>query len=185
MARIASFALAALWCTACVLGKLGSPGGPRKLHQEIADSFKVIENFPYTVAISDSDNDTMFECVAANRTEIDPEAQTATFVWLFQGNENSPKQNIPFYVKTGEEPGTLLFTIEGDPTVREGRYYYTDYKTCVVLDMEYHGHQCILWTQRAVKDNVPQHCIDQFVDTCGVIAPPHSRDLCPDGEGDY
>ncbi|KAL1468643.1 hypothetical protein MTO96_041346, partial [Rhipicephalus appendiculatus] len=101
----------------------------------------VFENFKYSVAISDSDNDTMFECVAANRTEIDPEAQTATFVWLFQGNENSPKRDIPFYVKTGEEPGTLLFTVEGDPTIREGRYYYTDYKTCVVLDMEYHGHR--------------------------------------------
>ncbi|XP_054922921.1 uncharacterized protein [Dermacentor andersoni] len=185
MAGIASLVFTALWFSAAVLGKLGTPGGPRKLQHDIADSFQVFENFPYTVAISDSDNDTVFECVAANRTEIDPEAHTATFVWLFQGNENSPKQNIPFYVKAEEEPGTFSFSVGRDPTVREGRYYYTDYKTCVVLDMEYHGHQCILWTQKEVKDAVPQDCIDQFVDTCGVIVPEHSRDLCPDGEGDY
>ncbi|XP_077486590.1 uncharacterized protein LOC144097851 [Amblyomma americanum] len=94
-------------------------------------------------------------------------------------------RDVPFYVKVGDEPGTLTFTVANDPTLREGRYYYTDYENCVVLDMEYHGHQCVLWAKRSVKDNVPQNCIDHFVDTCGVDVPPNSRDLCIDGEGDY
>ncbi|KAH6929313.1 hypothetical protein HPB50_026222 [Hyalomma asiaticum] len=106
--------------------KLGPPGGPQKLTHDTPDTMKVIENFPYSVAISDSDNDTVFECVAANRTAIDRDAQTATFVWLFQGNENHPKQNIPFYVKTGDEPGTLLFTVEGGDTLYGSRDELTE-----------------------------------------------------------
>ncbi|KAK8777240.1 hypothetical protein V5799_029416 [Amblyomma americanum] len=146
---------------------------------------EVFENYPFTVAISDSDHDGILECMAGNRTEIDPATQTATFVWLFQGTDHSPKREIPFYVKVGDEPGTLTFTVDDDPTPREGRYYYTDYETCVVLDMEYNGHQCVLWVKLSMKDNVPQDCIDHFVDTCDVDVPPHSRDLCIDGEGDY
>ncbi|KAK8770465.1 hypothetical protein V5799_013070 [Amblyomma americanum] len=67
----------------------------------------------------------------------------------------------------------------------EAVIYYTNYENCVVGDVDYHGHQCSLWVKREVKDAVPQDCIDHFVDTCGVIVPPHSRDLCSDGEGDY
>ncbi|XP_049527877.1 uncharacterized protein LOC125947359 [Dermacentor silvarum] len=185
MAAATVFAFIAFFSMPFVFGKLGPPGGPQHLHHDAIDAFKIIENFQFTVAITDSDNDTIFECVAGNRTEIDPEAKTATFVWLFQETENSPREDIPFYVKVADEPETITFTVDDDPTIREGRYYYTDYETCVVLDMEYHGHQCILWTKLKVKDAVPQHCIDHFVDACGVIVPQHSRDLCPDGEGDY
>ncbi|XP_077486149.1 uncharacterized protein LOC144097278 [Amblyomma americanum] len=72
-----------------------------------------------------------------------------------------------------------------DPTEMEAVIYYTNYENCVVGDVDYHGHQCSLWVKREVKDAVPQDCIDHFVDTCGVIVPPHSRDLCSDDEGDY
>ncbi|XP_077490647.1 uncharacterized protein LOC144101388 [Amblyomma americanum] len=172
-------------CTAPgVLGKLGAPGGPQKLPREVPDSFKVISDFPYSVAISDSDNDTMFECLAANRTDIDYEAQTATFVWTLQETDHSPKQEVPFYVRPGETPGTMDMVVGDDPTHVEGIFYFEN-EDCVVMDLEYKGHQCILWTRLELKDSVPQACIDHFVDTCGVVPPPHSRDLCPDGEGDY
>ncbi|XP_077485612.1 uncharacterized protein LOC144096656 isoform X1 [Amblyomma americanum] len=167
--------------TSNVCGKLGAPGGPRKLHFDAPDSFKVFDTFKFAVAISDSDNDTIFECMSANRTAIDPVEKTATYVFMFPNTG----QEIPFHVKAGDIPGTITFTVDGDPTVRDGIVYYTDYENCDVADLDYHGHQCALWARRSVKDNVPQNCIDHFVDICGVIVPEHSRDLCRDGEGDY
>nr|XP_037287061.1 uncharacterized protein LOC119180031 [Rhipicephalus microplus] len=167
-----------------VSAKLGPPGGPMKLAYEVADSYEAFSNFPYSVAISDSDNDTMFECVVANRTEIDPESRTATFVWHFPETDHSPEQYIPFHGKAGSSPGTMEVTVGDDPTVRDGIFYYST-KDCVVMDLEYRGHQCLLWTKWIYKDSVPQDCIDHFVDACGAVPPAHSRDLCPDGEGDY
>ncbi|XP_077489020.1 uncharacterized protein LOC144099523 [Amblyomma americanum] len=173
--------LASLCCTTEVLGKLGAPGGPQKLHHDVADTVKAFSSFEYTVAISNSDNDTSLECLYATRTDVDLDAKTATYAWFFPRN-GTP---VHFHDRSGDQPGTMIFTVEDDPAEHEGVIYYTDYVNCVIADMEYHGHQCTLWAQRAVKDNVPQECIDQFVDTCGVTVPQHSRDLCVDGEGDY
>ncbi|KAL1427226.1 hypothetical protein MTO96_017520 [Rhipicephalus appendiculatus] len=128
-----------------VSAKLGAPGGPLKLAYEVPDSFEAFSNFPFSVAISDSDNDTIFECVVANRTEIDPESRTATFVWHFLETDHSPEQYIPFYGKAGSSPGTMEVTVGDDPTVLDGIFYYST-KECVVMDLEYHGHQCLLWT---------------------------------------
>ncbi|XP_077538780.1 uncharacterized protein LOC144151557 [Haemaphysalis longicornis] len=185
MSRFVAVIIFTLSVTTVIIGKLGPPGGPLLLEREIVDSFQVFTHFPYTVAISDSDNDTIFECVKGNRTEIDPEALTATFVWIFPETESSPREEIPFYVKVGEAPGTLSFTVGEDPTEREGIYYYSDYEKCTVLDMEFRGHQCILWMPLKYKDDAPKECIEHFEDACGVIVAPNRRDLCEDGEGDY
>ncbi|KAH7943597.1 hypothetical protein HPB52_009406 [Rhipicephalus sanguineus] len=101
----------------------------------------------------DSDNDTIFECLISNRTDIDYETKKATFVWTVGGTN--------------------------DPDVKQGVFYYFG-QDCIVMDLEYHGYLCILWTALYLMHNVPPVCIDQFVDTCGVIADPHRRDLCPD-----
>ncbi|XP_077490643.1 uncharacterized protein LOC144101383 [Amblyomma americanum] len=167
-----------------VLGKLGPPGGPQKLHYHVADIFKVFESWPASVAISDSDNDTMFECLAAKRTEIDPVAKTATYLWVLPETDHSPRQEVRFYVRPGARPGTMDMTVNDDPTPREGVVYYLD-EQCVIMDLEYHGHQCLLWIKKKFKDSVPQVCMDQFADTCGVNVPEHSRVLCIDTEGDY
>ncbi|KAL1479924.1 hypothetical protein MTO96_051472 [Rhipicephalus appendiculatus] len=68
--------------------------------------------------------------------------------------------------------------------MRDALIYYSD-KSCCIMDVEYHGHQCILWVKRYLKDTVPQLCIDNFIDICGVVIKPGRRDLCDDGEGDY
>ncbi|XP_037523622.1 uncharacterized protein LOC119400679 [Rhipicephalus sanguineus] len=94
------------------------------------------------------------------------------------------RPDVLLQMTLGPTPGTLDVIVGDDPSVKEVILYYTDDKCCIA-DMEYHGHQCILWIQRSLKDAVPQVCIDQFVDTCGVIVDPHRRDLCDDGEGDY
>ncbi|XP_077486321.1 uncharacterized protein LOC144097477 isoform X1 [Amblyomma americanum] len=165
-----------------VLGKLKTPGGPLKLHQDPTDSFSVMEQFKNVVAISDADNETIFECLSATRTNIDPETHTATYNFLFSAS----RVTLPFRISRGEVPGTVTFTVAEDLMPLEGQVYYTDFENCVVVAAEFYDQdRCILWTRREVKDAVPQDCIDHFVDTCGVIVPQHSRDLCPDGEGDY
>ncbi|KAH8008964.1 hypothetical protein HPB51_008155 [Rhipicephalus microplus] len=69
-----------------------------------------------------------------------------------------------------------------DSNTREGVIYYTDYENCVVADLELQGegHQCTLWVRVAVENNIPQDCMDQFVDVCGVIVPENSQDMCAD-----
>ncbi|XP_054922225.1 uncharacterized protein [Dermacentor andersoni] len=162
-------------------GALDAPGGPRKLPRVAADTYKVFSSFPYAVAISGSPNAPDLVCLAARQLEIDPDAKTTTYLWLFP----SLGQAIPFKVKAAEKPGTMTFTVGEDMTPQEGIIYYTDYKTCAVADLEYDGHVCLLWTSREVKDSVPQECINYFEDTCGFTVDQHSRDLCHDGEGDY
>ncbi|KAL1472377.1 hypothetical protein MTO96_039373, partial [Rhipicephalus appendiculatus] len=81
----------------------------------------------------------MFECVVANRTQIDPESRTATFVWHFKETDHSPEQEIPFHGRPGPSPGTMEVTVGDDPTVIEGVFYYFS-KDCNVMDLGYHGH---------------------------------------------
>ncbi|KAK8758300.1 hypothetical protein V5799_004069 [Amblyomma americanum] len=203
MAELRAVALILISLAGVTISKLGPPGGPLKLLREPVDSFKwsIICNtedveitgiccalqiwytFDSAVAISDSDNDTIFECLTAKKTDINLESKTANFTFLMP----TAGKEISIHVKPGDEPSTLILTSDDDPTPREGVNYYTDYHDCVVanLELEKDKNQCILWARREVKDNVPQDCIDHFVDICGVIVPAHSRDLCPDGEGDY
>ncbi|XP_077540538.1 uncharacterized protein LOC144152883 [Haemaphysalis longicornis] len=180
MAKVAYVALCAHFLFTMAMAELGHPPGPQKLHYDEADSFTIWETFESVMAISDADNDTVFECVSAWRTAIDPIARAAIFNVDFGDNGV-----LPFNVKQAETPSAFLITVGEDPTLYEGQYYFTDYEYCYITYLNLNGNQCILWTIREVKDNVPQHCIDQFVDTCGVIVPKYSRDLCFDGEGDY
>ncbi|XP_075750580.1 uncharacterized protein LOC119173316 isoform X2 [Rhipicephalus microplus] len=181
MRRLSGHALLVLCCCSVALGKLGAPGGARKLHHNVTDSFKVMESFVYAVAILDSDHDEILECWSAKRTEIDRGAHTATYVLAFP----TTGEEISFHVKAEENSPEFSYTLDNDSTPKGGMFYFTDYKDCVIEDLEFNGHQCVLWTRRALKDSVPQPCIDQFVDTCGAVVPKHSRDLCNDGEGDY
>ncbi|XP_049528939.1 uncharacterized protein LOC125947727 [Dermacentor silvarum] len=137
MINLMFFVFLCSWSFTGVLGKLGPPGGPQKLHHDVADTLKAFSSFPFAVAISDSGNDTIFECMYTTQTDVDLEAKTATYAWYFPGLWRA----IPFYVTAGEEPGTLTFTVEDDPTPFEGVIYYTDYENCVIADLEYLGHR--------------------------------------------
>ncbi|XP_077540665.1 uncharacterized protein LOC144152950 [Haemaphysalis longicornis] len=86
-----------------------------------------------------------------------------------------------FHVKPGNSPSTYTITFGEEPESFEARYYYTDYKNCVITDLNFYGYTCMLWSDRTVMDEVPQECIDQFVKTCGVVTK-YCRHLCPDNE---
>ncbi|XP_077489361.1 uncharacterized protein LOC144100215 [Amblyomma americanum] len=175
--------LAGLCMATAVVAKLGPPAGPQKLQRDEIDTFEVVVNFPNAVAIADSDNNALLQCLSATRTELDQEALTATYVWKFQKAENLDEREITFHIAPGEKPGTLDMTIGDDPTPKEAIMYYAD-KNCIVMDVEDSDHHCLLWLRRELKDAAPPVCIDHFADVCGVDVPEHSRDLCIDGEGD-
>ncbi|KAL1466372.1 hypothetical protein MTO96_042779, partial [Rhipicephalus appendiculatus] len=86
--------------------KLGSPGGPMKLNRDVTDGFKTIEEFPYAVAISDSDNDTVFECLAAKRLGFDPQTRTGIYEFLLP----SSGQVLLFYARPGNSPNSMILT---------------------------------------------------------------------------
>ncbi|KAH6925066.1 hypothetical protein HPB50_000288 [Hyalomma asiaticum] len=118
---------------------------------------RVFAGFSHIVAISDVNNDTIYECLTAKRTEYDREAKTATYIVLFKGHHGGQKKKVGFHVSEGPSPDLFEFTED---------------------------EQCILYVSKGVEENVPRHCIDHFADICGVAVPTYSRDLCPDEEDD-
>ncbi|XP_037285512.2 uncharacterized protein LOC119178416 isoform X2 [Rhipicephalus microplus] len=143
------FGFFALCLASTVICKLGAPGGPMKLHRDSPDGFKTMEKFEHALAISDSDNDTVFECMTSTRVDINPETMTATYAISLP----KPGNVLLFQITPGSSPGRLIFK----------------------SDLE-----CTLWVRVAVKNNIPQDCMDQFVDVCGVIVPENSQDMCAD-----
>lgn len=159
--------------------KLGAPGGPMKLQYDVLDSFKVISSWESAVSVADSDDDSMFDCLKATRTKIDYDAQTAKFMWTFYESANSPRKEVTFLVRPGPRPGTMEMTSGNDPKVSEGIFYFMN-DECLVMDLEYHGHQCLLWTRKESKDKVPKECFERFVDVCGEHFRQNRRQSCPD-----
>ncbi|XP_075556906.1 uncharacterized protein LOC142588997 isoform X2 [Dermacentor variabilis] len=130
---------------------------PQTFDDQVPDAFQVYGRFPYIVAISDSNNDTIFECLSAKRTEYDPEAKKVTYVVIFKGHHGGQKKNVAFHVSEGPSPSTIEFTED---------------------------EQCFLYVPKEMEDNVPRHCIDHFAAICGVAVPVYRKDLCPDDEED-
>ncbi|KAL1483913.1 hypothetical protein MTO96_050159 [Rhipicephalus appendiculatus] len=95
---------------------------------------QVMAAIPSAVAISDSDNDTIFDCLIAKRTEIDYEAKKATYVWTTGGQE------IHFVATPARKRGRVDLMIGDDPEVKEGIFYFFN-RRCLVMDVEYHGHR--------------------------------------------
>ncbi|XP_049527891.1 uncharacterized protein LOC125947365 [Dermacentor silvarum] len=152
-------------------------------NNDVLDSFKVFENFPFGVAITDNDNDTIFECVTAKRAWLDMDSKKVEYVWLLKGPKGTPRKTIAFYAAEGNSPDTFLFMEGSDdapPVV--GKLYYSDYKTCAVIDMSHQSPRCILWATETSKDSLPQECLDQFEKNCGVGIPVYTKDLCADSE---
>ncbi|KAH6931324.1 hypothetical protein HPB50_023525 [Hyalomma asiaticum] len=166
----------ALCNAAAIFGNLAPPVGPRKLKYDAADSFKVFQSFQNVVAIEDSDNDTMFNCWTADRAAIDSDARTATYTAHFP----KIRKDIPFYLKAEQDSPRFTYTLEDDKTIKEGVYYYTDYENCLVKDLEYHGHQCVLWVKKELKNAVPQICLDYYADICGAGVFEYNEDFCKD-----
>lgn len=179
MGELVALSLVLLWCTSAAFAKLGTPGGPLKLKRPQMDYLEVFASIPYAEVIASSEDPT-FECMLAILTEIDPQAGTATYLWIFP----STGENASLHIRAPDESGIAIFTIDNDKTPWEGMIYYADFQSCVVAEVEFNGNQCILFASRKLKGSVPERCIRPFTDTCGGVAPQNSGDICPDGDMD-
>ncbi|KAL1485736.1 hypothetical protein MTO96_047237, partial [Rhipicephalus appendiculatus] len=114
--------------------------GTAQQTNDVPDSFKIFETFPFAVAISDADNDTVYECLTTRRMWIEPEEKKGEYVSFLQGNHDNRKRTLSFYVFEGTSPDAFLFTVGSDEALSsEGKFYYTDYENCAVMDLPYNG----------------------------------------------
>uniref|UniRef100_A0A6G5A4I4 Putative lipocalin 35 lipocalin n=1 Tax=Rhipicephalus microplus TaxID=6941 RepID=A0A6G5A4I4_RHIMP len=149
--------------------------------REPTDAFRMLGAFPRVVAISSSNNDTSFKCLAATRTHFDLEAKKASYVWHLGGSHAATAtRNVTFDIQAGNAPDQTTYFIDNDRTRPYTAYYnYTDYETCMVMIVPYNNHDhCLLWVKPAVTHAVPRHCLDNYEETCDVRVPQYDNDLC-------
>ncbi|XP_077540112.1 uncharacterized protein LOC144152640 [Haemaphysalis longicornis] len=161
-----------------LFGAASGARGPHKLQRELPDSFKIFDAFEHPIGIMDTNNDSVFECLSARRKDYDPDAQTVTYIWSIAGEDSNKRQLVPFHHTPGDTPDTTRFTVGSDSTVRVGRFDYTDYKNCAILEIPYFGYQCTLWVAENVKDSIPEECIIHYYDICGGGFPIYAKDIC-------
>ncbi|XP_077513054.1 uncharacterized protein LOC144124292 [Amblyomma americanum] len=154
-------------------------GKPKhELRHETAEVGKVFESFPHLIAMFDIDKDGDLDCVSAVGTDYDSSVPRLTYVWMFPGVNGHEPRNISYVVVPGPSPDTFRFWDKnGDGTVQTGRYVYTDYKECLIIDF-YDMKECMLWTSWDVKDAFSQTCMDQYEDNCDVVNMPYDQETC-------
>ncbi|XP_037508485.1 uncharacterized protein LOC119384944 [Rhipicephalus sanguineus] len=109
MGELVALSLVLLWCTSAAFAKLGTPGGPLKLKRPQMDYLEVFASIPYAEVIASSEDPT-FECMLAILTEIDPQAGTATYLWIFP----STGENASLHIRAPDESGIAIFTIDNE-----------------------------------------------------------------------
>ncbi|XP_075739707.1 uncharacterized protein LOC119177751 isoform X1 [Rhipicephalus microplus] len=89
-------------------------------------------------------------------------------------------QNISYEVRPGRKPNQFLVKNQDtDEPVQEGTYDYTDYKSCVVMEMPYHdSEECVLWVTWNVVNDIPQDCQDQYEDNCDDAKLAYDKESC-------
>ncbi|XP_077535285.1 uncharacterized protein LOC144147100 [Haemaphysalis longicornis] len=158
---------------------LQAGSGPNKLQREVPDAFKTIAAFPYAIGISDANNDTIFECLTVLRSQFDPVAKTATYVWSLNQGPGEERKYVDMQYTAGETPDTVNFADETGK-IQVKYFRYSDYKECTVTESTYFGEACTLWVTKEVEHRVPEHCLEQFSDICGLAVPLRPADLCED-----
>uniref|UniRef100_G3MQU6 Lipocalin/cytosolic fatty-acid binding domain-containing protein n=1 Tax=Amblyomma maculatum TaxID=34609 RepID=G3MQU6_AMBMU len=156
-----------------------------RLARNTTDTFELFAHFPYVVLEYTSGEDPEFQCLTNKRVQLDMKAKTATYVWMFKGHHGTNRQNVALHLSAGDTPDKAVFTLNDDSkSTWVAHFAYTDYKDCVIVEIPYDGNQCQLWVSNRVKDDVPQHCVDQLHDICDVSIKEYSKEACENGTDD-
>ncbi|KAH6926774.1 hypothetical protein HPB50_022159 [Hyalomma asiaticum] len=100
----------------------------------------MIEEFPRIAVIYASANDTDLLCATGNRTHLDRETKKSTYVWDLKGLQGSAKRNVTFDLEQEEAPDVMIYYLDNDRTqAYTARYPYTDYSTCMIIDISFLG----------------------------------------------
>uniref|UniRef100_A0A023G983 Putative lipocalin-5 1 n=1 Tax=Amblyomma triste TaxID=251400 RepID=A0A023G983_AMBTT len=149
-----------------------------QLPHETIDMRKVFDNFLHAIAIIDIDKDGDLDCLSTVRTDFDSSVPRATYVWILPGVNGREPRNITFEVLPKETPDHFYFTDkDGDGSPENGFFIYSDYKDCALVYL-YERQECMMWSSREMKENVPQACMDQFEDNCEGAYKSYDEDTC-------
>ncbi|XP_065281433.1 uncharacterized protein [Dermacentor albipictus] len=93
------------------------------------------------------------------------------------------EKNVTFHVKPGATPDRITMYFDNHTEEEfEAQYLYTDYKTCAIVTGPYEGERCLLLVSKDMAEDVPDSCLANFADMCGVSDNLYSKELCPDDE---
>ncbi|XP_077486800.1 uncharacterized protein LOC144098143 [Amblyomma americanum] len=156
-----------------------------RLARNVTDTFELFAQFPYVVLEYTSGDDPEFQCLTNKRVQLNMNAKTATYVWMFKGHHGTKKKNVVIHLSAGDTPDKVIFTLNDDfKQSWVAHFVYTDYKDCVIVEIPYDGDQCQLWVSKRVKDNVPQHCLNHLEDICDVSVKEYSKESCENYKDD-
>ncbi|KAL1484800.1 hypothetical protein MTO96_032392 [Rhipicephalus appendiculatus] len=160
-------AAAVITLVICALHIVSTVGkAAHKLPRNVTDTFELFARFPYVVLEYTSGDDPVFQCLTNKRVQLDMKKKTSTYVWMFKGHGGTEKKDVALHLRAGDTPDKVIFTLDDD------------YKSCVIVDIEYNGRQCQLWVAGKYKYNIPQHCLEQLEDLCDVAVEVYSPELC-------
>ncbi|XP_037285386.2 uncharacterized protein LOC119178295 isoform X1 [Rhipicephalus microplus] len=152
-----------------------------KLPRNVTDAFELFGSFPYVVLEYTSGDDPIFQCLTNKRVQLDMKKQTATYVWMFKGHGGTKKKDIALHLRAGDAPDKVIFTLDDDAdNFYPAHFVYTDYRSCVIVNIDYQGMQCQLWVAAKYKYDISQHCLEQLEDICDVAVEAYSPELCKD-----
>ncbi|XP_077552839.1 uncharacterized protein LOC144167452 [Haemaphysalis longicornis] len=156
-------------------------GGVRAGQTRSLNAFEVVAMFPELKAISDSNDDGVFECVTATRTKLNLHAKKATYELDFKGHRGTSKKHTTFDLTAGPTPDSFVYTTDEDPDYHENVVIkYSNFKDCVILSGSYYVPRCVLYVTDDVADKVPSECLQHFQHMCDAAAPEDISDLCTD-----
>uniref|UniRef100_L7LQA7 Putative group ii salivary lipocalin n=1 Tax=Rhipicephalus pulchellus TaxID=72859 RepID=L7LQA7_RHIPC len=157
----------------------------QKHSRHVTDAFELFAKIPYVALEYTSSDDPEFPCLTNKQVQLDRQEKTATYVWMFRGFGETDKKNVTFYLKGTDLLDTVTFTLDNDEENSFiAKFVYTDYKTCVIVELPYDGDQCQLWAGVEHKNNVPQHCLEKLDEICGATVEVYNEQLCKDDADD-
>ncbi|KAH6938105.1 hypothetical protein HPB50_006782 [Hyalomma asiaticum] len=170
----------------CALSIASAAGkAAHKLHRNVTDTFELFAHFPYVVLEYTSGDDPEFQCLTNKRVQLDMEKKTSTYVWMFKGHGGSEKKDVTLNLRAGDSPDKVIFTLDNDQdNSYMAHFVYTDYDSCVIVEIPYDGDQCQLWVAAEYKYNIPQHCLEQLEDICDVSKAVYEEELCKNDKDD-
>ncbi|XP_077529604.1 uncharacterized protein LOC144142050 [Haemaphysalis longicornis] len=143
------------------------------------DAFWLIAMFPDLTVISDSNNDGIFECARAIRTDVNFGARTATFILDLKDQDGPEKKNTTFYLTGGSTPNSFVYTTDEEPNIHENVLVeYSNLKDCAILTGVYHEPRCLLFVPTEAANELPSECFENFEDLCGPAAPSDRSKVC-------
>ncbi|XP_077552759.1 uncharacterized protein LOC144167339 isoform X2 [Haemaphysalis longicornis] len=148
--------------------------------QAVTNPFEILENMHHAYGMFDMDKDGDLDCSTANRTEINAEQQTATYIWELYGPDGEP---ITLHLNVKVVPGSdqITFTYgqgQGEEPASTATFLYAD-DTCVITALPLLGRpECVMGVPEEVKTRVSQSCISQFEENCHTTVLGFDKDTC-------